>query len=63
MLKTYTAEQAADALHVHVNRIFEWATRGELRGVKLGRAWVFKEQDLEAFLDRKLREREMGKAA
>jgi excisionase family DNA binding protein len=63
LLKTYSAAEAADVLHVHVNRIFEWAARGELAGVKLGRAWLFREQDIEAFIDRKLRERQMGKAA
>lgn len=56
MLKTYNAEQVAEVLFVHTNRVLEWAVSGELLGVKLGRAWVFREQEVEAFLDRKLRE-------
>ena len=56
MLKTYNAKQVAEVLFVHTNRVLEWAASGELLGVKLGRAWVFREQEVEAFLDMKLRE-------
>ena len=59
-LQTYNAEQVADLLFVHENRVLEWASSGELLGVKLGRAWVFREQDVEAFLDRKMREQSMS---
>jgi excisionase family DNA binding protein len=62
-MKTLDAEEVAKVLRVHCNRVLEWAASKELRGVKLGRAWVFREQDVEAFLDRKLREQDMGKAA
>ena len=62
-MKTYNAEQAAAILFVHENRILEWAAAGELAGVKLGRAWVFRERDLEDFLDRKIREQHMSVAA
>ena len=62
-LKTYNAEQAAAILFVHENRILEWAAAGELTGVKLARQWVFRERDLEEFLDRKVREQNMGGAA
>ena len=62
-LKTYNAEQVASLLFVHENRVLEWAASGELLGVKLGRAWVFREQEVEAFLDRKMREQNMSGAA
>jgi len=60
-LCTYNAAQTAKILFVHVNRVLELASSGELEGIKVGRAWVFRDQEISAYLDRKFRERKMGK--
>jgi excisionase family DNA binding protein len=49
-MKTYDAQEAAAVLKVHENTVFKLANSGELRGAKLGKRWVFRECDLERFL-------------
>ena len=48
--KTYSAEQAADFLHIHKNTVQKRAYSGEIKGYKPGRRWVFLEEDLIAYL-------------
>lgn len=48
--KLLTVEEAADRLAVAVRTIREWLRTGKLAGVKAGRLWRIREEDLEAFL-------------
>jgi excisionase family DNA binding protein len=45
-----TPRQAAERLIVSEKTIFDWLHTGKLKGVKAGRQWRIREQDLEAFL-------------
>jgi excisionase family DNA binding protein len=60
-MKTYGLEAAADFLHVHTNTVLRLAASCQLRGAKIGRAWVFTENDLadylQAEIERQTRER------
>jgi excisionase family DNA binding protein len=58
--KLLTVEEAADRLAVAVRTIREWLRTGKLAGVKAGRLWRIREEDLEAFLQ-KSGERSNGK--
>lgn len=51
-MKTYTVEQAAEALQVNADTIRRLARTGALTGSKIGNHWRFTERDLEAFLER-----------
>jgi excisionase family DNA binding protein len=49
-MKTLDINEAAEFLKVHRNTALELAERGDLIGAKIGRAWVFLEDDLVEFL-------------
>ena len=49
-MKTMGLEDAADFLHVHTNTVLKLAADCRIRGAKVGRAWVFTEDDLAEFL-------------
>ncbi|MFO2970995.1 helix-turn-helix domain-containing protein [Legionella pneumophila serogroup 10] len=49
-MKTLTIEQAAQCLRVHKETIRRMAFNGEVPAVKIGRSWVFIEEDLAAFI-------------
>lgn len=55
-----TVKEVAQALHCGENQVLEFAGRKELRGFKPGKAWIFRPADVEAFVDRKIREQDMG---
>jgi len=44
-------EEAAERLAVSAKAIRGWLREGKLRGVKVGRLWRIREQDLEAFIE------------
>ena len=48
MEKFLTAEQVAEALQVHLDTVRLWLRTGQLRGVKVGRAWRIPERELHA---------------
>ena len=52
-MKTFDLIECADFLKVDRNTVMKLAGRGELLGAKIGRAWVFLEEDVVAFLRRK----------
>lgn len=60
-ITTMGVNDVAAILMVHANRVLELAASNELSSVKIGRKWVFREEDVKQFLDRKIRERKMGK--
>lgn len=53
-MRTLDLLECADFLKVDRNKILTLAGRGELRGAKIGRAWVFLEDDVVAFLRKQI---------
>ena len=51
-MKTLTIEQAAEFLHLHPDTLRARAAAGIIRGSKPGRRWVFREEDLNDYLNR-----------
>lgn len=52
MDKVYTPEQVAEMLSITERTILIWLRAGKMRGVKVGRLWRIREQDLEEFLNK-----------
>jgi excisionase family DNA binding protein len=46
----YSIEEVADMLNVNRNTVRRMLIRGELKGIKVGRLWRIKEEDLKEFL-------------
>ncbi len=44
-------KQVAEYLQVNVATIYNWAQKGKLPGIKIGRIWRFRREDIEAWLD------------
>lgn len=55
-MKTYDLIECADLLKVDRNTVMKIAGTGELPGAKIGRAWVFLEDDVLSFLRKKVQE-------
>ena len=49
-MKTLNLEEAAELLKVHIETLGRLAKTGQLPGAKIGRAWVFLEEDLVDYL-------------
>ena len=62
-MRTLDVEQCADFLKVDRSTILELAGRGELPGAKIGRAWVFLEDDIVEFLRSRVREQSRERLA
>jgi excisionase family DNA binding protein len=56
--KLMTPEEVAERLNVTVNTVREWLRAGELTGVKLGRIWRVREEDLKAWVESNVRKGE-----
>lgn len=54
-MKTFDIDQCAEFLKVDRNTALKLAGRGELPGAKIGRAWVFLEDDLAEYLRTQVR--------
>ncbi|MBP1934867.1 helix-turn-helix domain-containing protein [Ammoniphilus resinae] len=48
-MKLFSPEEAADTLGVSPKTIREWLRKGNLPGVKTGRLWRIREEDLQSF--------------
>lgn len=48
--KVYTVEEVAKILNIHPHTIRLWLKSGKLKGVKVGRYWRVKENQLQDFL-------------
>ena len=46
-----TPDEAAKILKVNVRTVTNLIRAGELKGVKVGRVWRIREEDLQAFID------------
>lgn len=55
-MRTYDINEAADFLKIHPKTAHELACSGELTGAKIGRAWVFLEDDLIQYIREKGRQ-------
>ncbi|CAB3687941.1 hypothetical protein LMG24238_02961 [Paraburkholderia sediminicola] len=58
-MKTFDLIECAEFLKVDRNTAMKLAGTGELPGAKIGRAWVFLEDDVVAFLRRKAQEQSL----
>ncbi|HHY99094.1 MAG TPA: helix-turn-helix domain-containing protein [Firmicutes bacterium] len=47
-----TTQEVANILKVTVRTVYSLLESGELQGVKIGRVWRVREEDLQAFLSR-----------
>ncbi|MBO8140902.1 MAG: helix-turn-helix domain-containing protein [Firmicutes bacterium] len=56
-----TLEEVAERLVVAPKTIRDWLREGKLRGLKVGKLWRVREQDLEAFLAEAERATTQGK--
>ncbi|MBC8493079.1 MAG: helix-turn-helix domain-containing protein [Chloroflexi bacterium] len=43
--------QVATYLQINEATAYSWAQKGELPGIKIGRIWRFRREDIEAWLD------------
>ena len=50
MVKMYSIDEVASMLGVNRNTVRRMLIRGELKGLKVGRLWRIKEEDLKEFL-------------
>lgn len=49
-MTTYTAEQAADALHCDIHKISMLRENGLLHGIRMGKkGWIYSEENLQEF--------------
>lgn len=55
-MRTLDIHEAAAKIKVHTNTVLDLAGRGVLPGAKIGRAWVFDESDVDAFIKRQIKE-------
>jgi excisionase family DNA binding protein len=53
----WTVRQVADYLNVNDRTVYRMAERGDLPAFKVGDAWRFRRQDIDAWIDRQQRER------
>ena len=45
-----TVEEVADYLRVRPSTVYEWAKRGKIPAVKMGRLWRFESEEIEAWV-------------
>jgi excisionase family DNA binding protein len=46
-----TVDEVATQLHVKPETVCRWAAAGDLRGFKVGRRWLFHQDDVDAFVE------------
>ena len=47
-------KQVASYLQINEATAYSWAQKGKLPGIKIGRIWRFRREDIEAWLDRNM---------
>lgn len=62
-MRTLSLNEAAEVLKVHENTVMELASTGEIPGAKIGRAWVFIDEDLIAFVRRQITQQSANRVA
>ena len=63
MDKTLTCEQIAERHQVKVGTVRDWIKQKKLNGMKIGRVWRIRPEDLEAFEEKCRTKRAYRKAA
>jgi excisionase family DNA binding protein len=53
-------KQVAAYLQINEATAYNWAQSGKLPGIKIGRIWRFRREDIEAWLDKNMRGRKPG---
>ena len=48
-------KQVAAYLQINEATAYNWSQRGKLPGIKIGRIWRFRREDIEAWLDQNMR--------
>ena len=48
-------KQVASYLQINEATAYNWAQKGKLPGIKIGRIWRFRREDIEAWLDQNMR--------
>jgi len=51
-----TVEEVAKYLKVEQSTIYTWAKEGKIPGIKIGRFWRFKEEDIDKWLEQRKNE-------
>lgn len=54
--RTRTAQECADALGVSIDVVRDLLAAGTLRGRKFGNRWIVLDEELDAFINRELRD-------
>ena len=54
-MKTFSIEGAASYLNISPDTMRNLAANGEVAGAKIGKAWVFADEDLDEFLRKEVR--------
>lgn len=49
-MKTLTINESSEILHCEKSKLLELVTNGKIPGAKIGRSWVFLEEDLYEFV-------------
>lgn len=53
-LDFYTQDELANLLHCEVHRVIQFRQAGLLRGTRFGRRWIYRKNDVEAFVNESL---------
>lgn len=51
-MRTYTPQQAAEILQVHVQTLRRWLKRGEITGADTPAGWRLSEEDIQGWINR-----------
>jgi excisionase family DNA binding protein len=62
-MKTLDLQEAAAMLKVHENTVLELVGSGEVPGAKIGRAWVFLDEDLLAYVRKQINQQSANRVA
>jgi excisionase family DNA binding protein len=55
-MKTFSTETAADFLNIHPTTLIELTSKGDIPAAKIGRAYVYLEDDLVGYVRAKVKE-------
>ena len=62
-MKTLDLTEAAGLLKVHENTVMEMVSAGTIPGAKIGRAWVFLDEDLFEYVRREITRQSAARVA
>ena len=62
-MRTLNLTEAADMLKVHENTVLDLVSSGDVPGAKIGRAWVFLDDDLFAYVRKQINQQSANRVA